>query len=109
MTGSGRQRRRWERARARQAAGTAYELRHDQAPGVYRGDRLAQHAPGEHVWIIAATYRVGEAEIVASADPDVPVLMDREALAYVSPPGCWRCEQVYSTPVAARPCPGEPR
>ena len=107
---SGRQRKRRGRMADREHAGTAYQVHADQSPRVFSGKRLDEHAPGEHVWIVAATYRVSEREIRHNlADPKgAPILLDRESLAYASPAGCWVCEQLYTPALAARPCPGEP-
>jgi hypothetical protein len=105
---SGRQRKRRERMADREAAGLAYQVHHHERPDLYRGERLDQHAPGEHVWIINATFRVTEQAVLDSQNPAAPALLDRENLALVTGPGCWVCEEPYTTTLAALPCPGEP-
>lgn len=114
LSESGRQRKRRQRMDTRQAEGLAFRVQpqgEDPTGGaVYRGDRLDQHAPGEHVWITTAVFLTTEASIKAMmhSREDAPILMDREALALVTGPGCWVCEQQYTPAVAARPCPGDP-
>jgi hypothetical protein len=62
------------------------------------------------VWIVSAVFTTTRESIERMyANPrDETILMDREALALVTGPGCWHCDQEYSTAVANSPCPGEP-
>jgi hypothetical protein len=108
---SGRQRKRRQRLAEREAAGVAYQVHHDKMPRVFEGTRLDEHAPGEHVWVVIVTFRTtAEAIELNRANPrDEMLLLDRESLAYVTPPGCYACEQVHTPEIARRPCPGEPR
>ncbi len=109
--GSARQRKRRQRLAEREAAGVAYQVHPDEVPRVFEGTRLDDHAPGEHVWIVIATFRTTADAIDRNrANPhDEMLLLDRESLAYVTPVGCYVCEQVHTPAVAGRPCPGEPR
>lgn len=64
-----------------------------------RDDKLQPAAPGEHVWIAIATFRV-TAETLARGEQ---VHMDQENLASVEM-GCYMCEEPYSVVTARRKC-----
>jgi hypothetical protein len=109
---SGRQRKRRERLRERERQGLAYQVHEDRGSPLYRGDRLEPDAPGEHVWTVMAAFRVSadavERNLADRADRSNMLLLDYEALAYVTPVGCFTCEQVYTSETAYAPCPGDP-
>ena len=56
---------------------------------------------GEHLWIVAPTYRVDP------TSPNPPVL-DHEILLFVAGPVCFWCEQPYEKRLTYRRCKGEP-
>lgn len=66
-------------------------------------DRAPDFDPltAEHLWTIGALYRWGGPSV------EQPTL-DHENLLMVTGPGCYHCEQMYSSQVAARRCPGTP-
>lgn len=69
-------------------------------------DRIPPFDPrtGEHLWIVAVAYRVDPS---AWDRTKLPVL-DQENLARIAGPGCYYCEQTYSTLLAGRRCKGQP-
>jgi len=77
-------------------------------PGHMREDLLIPSAPGEHVWLALAQFRV-EAATLRAEKPGAgaPLNLDRENLVGVVI-GCYVCEQPYSNRLGYRRCPGEP-
>lgn len=63
--------------------------------------------PGEHVWVIVASWRIFNPE--EAHKPEVIKYLDLENLASMDGPGCFVCEQVWTAEIGAAPCPGEPR
>lgn len=59
---------------------------------------------GEHLWIMAATWRVDPAKVQAGTQ----ALMDHESLLSLGGPGCFVCEEPYSEHLAHRRCKGDP-
>lgn len=60
--------------------------------------------PGEHLWVVAAAWRVNPATFKAGDE----MHLDTENLLHISGVGCYVCEREWSWPVASKPCPGEP-
>lgn len=53
--------------------------------------------PGEHLWIVMATWSV--------SDPERPEMhLDAENVLEIAGPGCVKCEREYSRKLARRPC-----
>lgn len=69
-----------------------------------REDLLEPSRPGEHVWIVNATYVVPVETLRGSGSN----ILDGENLAMITK-GCYICEQPYSERLSYRRCPGEPR
>lgn len=61
-------------------------------------------APGEHVWAMFMVHRVRNLDTLLAGE----ALFDLESLILTTGPGCYICEQVYSTELAHSPCPGQP-
>lgn len=59
--------------------------------------------PGEHLWVVAAAWRVNPATFRSDR------AIHTENLVHISGAGCFVCEQEWSFVVASKPCPGEPR
>lgn len=73
-----------------------------------RPELLEQRKPGEHVWIMAATYRL-DPLTVSRATRGGAVYLDAETLATASV-CCFICERPYRAESDLRAlCPGEPR
>ena len=71
-----------------------------EARSRYHADLPVQR-PGVHLWTHVALYRTAN----PTADK---VLLDLENLITIEGPGCYWCEQPYSTEVDAMACPGGP-
>lgn len=84
--------------------GQKVEVTGDRLETIVRGDALDGALPGQHLWISMVVFRVADP---ASWETEQQY-MDAENMIHVTPPGCYVCEQAYSSAVAARPCPGEP-
>jgi hypothetical protein len=71
-------------------------------------DRIPPFDPrtGDHLWIIITTYKANPGQW---DDPTHTPMLDRENLICVSGPGCFYCEQPYSTLLASRRCKGKPQ
>lgn len=70
--------------------------------------QLTDPGPGEHLWIIATMYRVGDQAIQRlnkGEDPGIS-LLDHENLLSLEGPGCFKCEQPHSRYIAHRKCTG---
>lgn len=65
-------------------------------------DRRAQQAdkPGEHLWVVLATWHI--------SDPERPgaEFLDQENLILVTGVGCFKCEKEYSRQLAKQRCTG---
>lgn len=60
---------------------------------------LPETKPGEHLWIVAAMWRVN--------DPEISRLnLDHENMLTITVPGCYNCENEWSAELARIPCPG---
>jgi hypothetical protein len=68
---------------------------------------LQQTRPGEHVWILAVSYRISPENLRRGMDGLEPVMMDTENIAFVTA-GCFVCEVAYEKRLTFRKCPGEP-
>lgn len=57
--------------------------------------------PGEHLWILMASWHL--------TDPERPgeVFLDIENLLIFTSPGCFKCELPYSRKLARMPCRGK--
>jgi hypothetical protein len=73
-------------------------------------DRIPDYDPrsGDHLWVITTAFRVDPARW-SSPDPTVTPMLDHENLLSVAGPGCFYCEQVYTSLLATRRCKGDPR
>lgn len=58
--------------------------------------------PGEHLWVITGAWIVTDPE--GKAD-DFRIL-DRENLAVLTSPGCYKCSELYNPVMAVLPCQG---
>jgi hypothetical protein len=64
----------------------------------------AADRPGEHIWIVVASWRITEpASMARSGDA---VNLDAENLLSLAGPGCFKCEKPYSSSLAKRRCLG---
>lgn len=72
-------------------------------------DRIPEYDPrsGDHCWLVITSYRV-DPEKFTSPDPTVMPILDHETLVSVTGPGCYYCEQLYSSRLAKRRCKGKP-
>lgn len=62
----------------------------------------------QHYWIITAVHRASTEALVRSvADPNEPMLLDKENLIEVMA-GCYICEEPFTTGIANLACPGDP-
>lgn len=75
----------------------------DQMRKILERDPLEGVAPDEHVWAMFLMYRVDVNTVF-----DGQHHLDTENLITMTGPGCYRCEQVYTLEIAAKPCPGDP-
>jgi hypothetical protein len=66
--------------------------------------QLPTKVPGEHRWIVAATWAAPKAMVETAFDPDQLKLMDNENLLALSI-GCWDCEQPLGAIEARSRCP----
>lgn len=72
-----------------------------QTPGQDTLDKrlAAADHPGEHLWVVIATWRVTDPERLEG-------FLDGENLVVLTGVGCMKCEGVYSRKLARRPCRG---
>ena len=56
---------------------------------------------GDHYWIILCAFKVDPVAAIAGEQ-----LMDHESLMSIQGPGCYYCEETYSTRIASRRCKG---
>ena len=66
---------------------------------------LEPAAPGEHVWIAVACFRVQPESLRGKSSDQVN--LDRENLATVTT-GCYICEEPWSERLSYRKCKGDP-
>lgn len=80
------------------AIGTGVRVRIPATP-VLDERRSRADRPGEHLWIIMATWSV--------SDPERPEMyLDAENVLEIAGPGCVKCEREYSRKLAKRACTG---
>jgi hypothetical protein len=101
------------RQRARHPGGRFEPLRGEVYPAPQKATpgspeehaaRIAAHdKPGKHLWVITAAWHLSDPETDGKT-----TLLDSENLLMISPPGCFKCELMYSPEMAAAPCAGEP-
>lgn len=66
---------------------------------------LPKKIPGQHRWIVLASWTVGDELARDAANPDVAKFLDNENLLSLML-GCWDCEQT-SQECYGTPCPSE--
>jgi hypothetical protein len=70
-------------------------------------DMARAEAHDEHVWIVAAAFRIsGDLAARLAAGEDTGALLDAENLVSLSP-GCFRCEEPLTPRLLNRRCRGE--
>jgi hypothetical protein len=78
------------------------------APDGARPELLEPAAPGEHVWVATAAYRLDAKATLAAHESGEQQHLDMENLAAFAI-GCFVCEQPFSKRLFYRRCTGEPR
>ena len=85
-------------------AGDLYEI---PTQAVLDARLQAADRPGEHLWIMAATWKVTEPRAIRAGDG--PNFLDRENLMVLVGPGCFKCEREFSNRLARQLLGWEPR
>jgi len=63
---------------------------------------IPPRVPGQHLWIVAGCWRVDPERMAGGT-----VHLDTENMLTLDGPGCYWCEEHYSSKLAAKPCRGE--
>jgi hypothetical protein len=66
---------------------------------------------GGHQWVVLVPMVVTADEIERALRTREPLVMDNSNvdMSHVPPPGCYRCECLFTSAASLRPCPGGPR